>query len=216
MAFASMKKFLLGGALALTLGVGAAPAATVTFTALPTASIANPTPSLTTPIYHDNVTGNIVNGNPNDPGDARSVWNSLGSAVPVATGIYSSVSRNGSATFDFGGPQNVLQFVWGSVDVYNFLTFYLGGVQVDAFNFTNYAGMLAAGFDGGRSPGQDSMTARISDIGLGSFDRVVFTSSQDAFEFANLTAAQVPLPAGGLLLVGALGALACLRRRRVD
>ena len=214
MTFACMKKLLLGSALALTLGVGTAPAATVTFTALPTSSIANPSPSATTPIYHDNVTGNIVNGSPNDPGDARSVWNSLGSVVPVATGIYSSVSKNGSATFDFGGPESVLQFVWGSVDKFNFLTFYLLGVQVDAFNFTSLAGAQAAGFTGGRSMGQDSMTARITNIGAGFFDRVVLKSTQDAFEFANLRVVPVPLPAGGLLLIGALGGLAFVRRRR--
>jgi hypothetical protein len=215
MMFASMKKLLLGSTLAFALCSGMASAATVTLTALPTASVANPIPSATTPIYHSNVTGDIVNGNPGDPGDARSVWNSLYSTVPVATGVYSSVSKNGSATFSFVGAQNVLQFVWGSVDNYNFLTFYLGSVQVDVFSFTNLASMQAAGFVGGRSAGQDSMTARITDIGAGGvFDRVVLTATQDAFEFANLRAAQVPLPAGGLLLVGALGGLAFARRRR--
>ena len=215
MTFSSMKKLLLGSALALALGSATASAATITLTALPTSSVANPVPSATTPIYHDNVTGNIVNANPNNPGDARSVWNSLYSVVPVSTGIYSSVSRNGSATFDFGGPHRVLEFVWGSIDKFNSLTFYLGGLQVDTFQFTTLASAQAVGFVGGRSMGRDSMTARIINIGAGgTFDRVVFRSTEDAFEFANLTAAQVPVPAGGLLLMGALGGLAFVRRRR--
>jgi hypothetical protein len=52
----------------------------------------------------------------------------------------------------------------------------------------------------------------ISDI---LFDRVVFRSTRNAFEFANVTTtAAVPLPAAGLLLMGALAGLRPVSRRR--
>ena len=59
------------------------------------------------------------------------------------------------------------------------------------------------------------MFTQVSDAG---FDRLVFSAGKPALEYANLRVSPqisaVPLPAGGLLLLGALAGIAALRRRK--
>lgn len=53
-----------------------------------------------------------------------------------------------------------------------------------------------------------------SDILGGVFDGIRFSSKDYSMEFANLTVAPIPLPAGGVLLLTAVGGLAIAQRRR--
>ncbi len=100
--------------------------------------------------------------------------------------------------------------LWGSPDVYNVLTFALGGTTV----FTIDGGALGATFAGTTTT--EGPTSWIKVSGL-KFDSVSFASSgngftKNAFELGNIAA--VPLPAGGLLLLTAIGGLAVARRRK--
>ena len=64
-------------------------------------------------------------------------------------------------------------------------------------------------------PGQGwgAALVTISDL---KFDAVKFTNipAENAFEFSNLSASPIPLPAAGWLLIGGMGALGALGYRR--
>jgi hypothetical protein len=186
-------------ALALALPALQAGAATVSFSdSLPTAAQANPLASATAGAsvsLVENVTGSI-------PQDRRSPWDATNSTLdPLAAGSVYSAVRNGSAIFDFATDQGELILVWGTPGVLNVLELFLNGVSQLRLTGTDALGPNGTSF---------SRLTTISDV---RFDRVVFSAGNPAFEFANLTLAAVPLPAGGLLLIGALGALALVRRR---
>lgn len=114
------------------------------------------------------------------------------------------------AVLDLNGVRTSLTFLWGSIDSYNAVKFYLGGVEQAVVDGN-------AAFDAGGLPAASGAAfVKVSDL---SFDRIEFYSNHPgggadtaAFEFSNVVAT-VPLPAGGLLLLGALGGLAVLRRR---
>lgn len=214
MAFYNTKSLALAAAMAVS--AAGVQAATISLSALPGTVVMSPSPTSSTPIYYDNVVGNQIVGSGiggSDVGDARSVWDSAGTGStidPTAAGAYySAVTGNASATFTFDRVQHVLDLVWGSVDTYNVIKFFSGGGLVAT---VTGADILAAGFAGfGGVEHHDSITVKIAGLDFDSF--IMTTGSKDAFEFANLTAS-VPLPAGGLLLISALGAVAALRRRK--
>jgi hypothetical protein len=136
--------------------------------------------------------------------DGRSPWEALNSTLDpdAATSLYSAV-RNGTATYDLGGVFRKLSLVWGTPGTLNTLKLFLDG----DLKFT-LAGTGPAGFSGNVN---NSVLVTISGL---SFDTMVVGAGNPAFEFANLTVAPVPVPAAGLLLVGALGGLALARRRK--
>lgn len=110
---------------------------------------------------------------------------------------------------DFDTVQTGFDFLWGSIDSYNTLTFLLGGASVASFTGDDIAALF--GLTPTSNPNYEKVALlHFTDFGEG-FDGIMFASSVNAFEFA---LAPVPLPATGLLLLGALGALGALRRRR--
>jgi hypothetical protein len=148
----------------------------------------------------------------NNPGADVIVGSVLEGVVGSSSGVYlspyndnvtpyTSVGADSSATYILGGIRSVLNLVWGSPDTYNYIDFWLGGVLVETVQGAGSGANLANPY------------ASISAINGGTFDTVVFRSNgQNAFEFGSLSS--VPLPAGGLLLLGALGGLGALRRRK--
>jgi hypothetical protein len=114
------------------------------------------------------------------------------------------------AILEFAIQQSYLSLLWGSIDTYNAIALYLNGVLQD----TVTGGFLLV--NGGQPAASGAAFVKIA----GSFDEVRFYSNYPgfgadtpAFEFSNVVAT-VPVPAGGLLLLGALGGLAALRRRK--
>lgn len=193
---------------ALTLMLAPAQAATVDYSlTLPAAAAANP---LVT-----SITGAGATMDENVSGNApfrRSPWDAANSPLDFtdAGSIYSALyNGDGSktavnATFELSGVFRKLRLVWGTPGPLNTLKLLLDGVE--QFSLT---GAGPFGFSGHVD---NSVLVTIGDV---AFDEIVIGADHRAFEFSNMqTLSQVPVPAAGLLLAGALGGLAALRRRK--
>ncbi len=112
------------------------------------------------------------------------------------------------ATLSFGKEQTAFNMLWGSIDSYNEIEFKSGSSTVATWTGTNIVDTFTLD---GNSPTFEQVALLRFDIADG-FDSVEFRSvGSNSFEFA---LAPVPLPAGGLLLLTALGGVAALRRKR--
>jgi len=136
----------------------------------------------------------------------------FGNALGQDTSSYLSTG-NGSITFDFSGSiQKYFGLLWGSVDTYNYVSFYKSGALVGSFSGANVS--AAAHGDQGLN---GTYYVDFKDAGLG-FDKVVLSSSGYAFEFDNVAfnkSVGVPDSSATLGLLGlALAGLVCIRRRR--
>ena len=122
-----------------------------------------------------------------------------------------NANSGANVTLTFAGPTRYMGLLWGSVDDYNTLTFFNGATQVAVFTGADVGNSAGTGncIGGVQSMlGTCYVNINLSD----SFDRVVATSSQYAFEFDNVAFSasplQVPEPGTvgvfllGLLLVG--------------
>lgn len=107
------------------------------------------------------------------------------------------------ATLLYTGLQTSFKILWGSVDVYNTLAFYKGDTLVTT---------LVGGVGVAPATGKGASIVTLTEL---QFDKVVFTSRGAAFEFSNIESTAIPLPAGGVLLLTALGGIAVLRRRKL-
>ena len=116
-----------------------------------------------------------------------------------------SLDAPNPAILAFETTWSAFSLLWGSFDSYNTLAFY--DANLDLIDFVTGSDILTAG---GSPSGLEAVAVTISDIGA--FQYVYFQSDGAAFEFSNVAA--VPLPAGGVLLLTALGGLAIARRRK--
>jgi len=182
-----MIRTLLASAVIAAFSVVDATAATLTFAARPATAFDNPLATSFTGSLVENVLGNF------NPPNSISPWGN-------ATQPYSTVV--GEAIYKGFGMNTVLSLVWGSVNTFNSIEFYNGATKVDTV-----VGSALAGCCGANNATNSLVT--ITTVGFTEFR---MKSTQESFEYGNLKA--VPLPAGGVLLLGALGGIAALRRRK--
>lgn len=133
------------------------------------------------------------------------------SAAPFGdTTRYASVGSNvtpQSATLSLGGV-NYLGFYWGSVDQYNTLQLYSGSTLLATYNGADILNP-ANGFQGSTG----STFVNFNTFGSQAITSAVFTSSQKAFEFDNITTG-VPEPSTWAMMVLGFAGLGFLGYRR--
>lgn len=97
-----------------------------------------------------------------------------------------------------------VSLLWGSPDSYNTLELFNGSTLI-ATIFGNQFNI----------PAREASFVTIAADGAGEFfDTLRFSSGSNAFEFSNVTATPVPLPASGLFLIAGVGALMLRKARK--
>lgn len=180
------------GALAASLVALGAQAATIsTTTVLPAPAGPNPLASAITGTVGENVTTSVA-------GLRRSPWQ----GTPFAGSPFTAVAGGATATYRFGRDAESFDLLWGSVDRVNSIQLFDNGVLVETISGALFRprGSAAIPF----------LTLSVMNV---LFDELRFSSGGNSFEYANLSVSEVPLPAGFVLLVSALGGLVLLRRR---
>jgi hypothetical protein len=117
---------------------------------------------------------------------------------------------NSMVTLNFAASQNYLGILWGSVDTYNTLSFYANGTLAGSLTGSD----VIADANGNQFAGG---TTYVNITGI-TFNQVIATSTQYAFEFDNVAYGVVPEPttliSGALLLPFGASTLRILRRRQ--
>lgn len=228
--FPKMSGLVAAGALAIAL-VGGAQAATVTLLASSTNGVGN-TAHLFAPSFRAYTpVGASWDKDPTvtpPPGSVPGEYKSPFANTPLAdTQSYFSVAKgdkndgNGTtspARLTFKAPQSMLKLLWGSLDNYQKIEFFSGATKL--FSLTGQKEAT----DRGYTPPNPAKPQNYEVVELvkfsnfrdrannpAMFDSVVFSSTGKSMEFA---LAPIPLPAGGLLLLTALGGVVMLRRRK--
>lgn len=100
---------------------------------------------------------------------------------------YLTIGGGASETIQFTSSKNTFGLYWGSVDTYNSIKFYDGSTLVASYTGADVAPLLANG-------NQGSFTANgyVEFVGLHNFNKVVLSSSSNAFEIDNISAGNVP------------------------
>ena len=131
-------------------------------------------------------------------GDAGVVNGSSGStAAPfigpdaghIDTTNYLSIGAGGTETITFASKQDAFGLYWGSVDPYNHIDFYNGDALVASYTGADISPLLATG-----NQGTNASNGYVEFVGLLPFDKVILSSSQDAFEIDNISAGSVSAP----------------------
>lgn len=117
-----------------------------------------------------------------------------------------------SADFNLGTVANYFGLFWGSIDSYNFISFYLNNTLVASYSGSAIVGQFA----NGNQLNYSSNRYINFDFGSDSFDRVQLTSNGFAFESDNHAfrkLASVSEPSGAILLLLGLVSLTLMRQQ---
>jgi hypothetical protein len=160
----------------------------------------------------------------NDPGIFRSPFDDEGVTVNTALndpyiGLeYFAVGPNElakTATMTFTVNQTSLSFLWGSVDTYNTISFFLDGIFAGAVKGgADVVGPPAIkGFTGSNTAQRGASYVTIAGL---VFDEIRFDSiGSNALEWSHMKTTPVPIPAAAWLLgSGLLGLFGLARRKR--
>jgi hypothetical protein len=157
-------------------------------------------------------TGQTVTGSVANVYAAPNISNSNG--VPFGDNTVSGpdttrylTTGTGSVTLTFTGPQATLGLLWGSVDSYNTLEFFNGNSSVGSLT-----GSQVLAFAGANPGANGTYYVNIGSTLL--FNRVVATSTSNAFEIDNVAFSPVPEPSTTILLGTGLAGLALARLRK--
>jgi len=113
---------------------------------------------------------------------------------------YMAVLGGDSETISYSQLDSEFGLYWGSVDTYNSLEFYDGTTLVATVTGGEVAPLLA---DGGQ--GSYASNGYVFISGLPAFNSVVVSSSQNSFEFDNVTAGVPELTTWAMMLLGFAG-----------
>lgn len=100
---------------------------------------------------------------------------------------------------------NSLSFLWGSPDSYNYVQVFLNDATSTIFSLANIPPMVSSGLLANYVTFGATAGTKITSVN--------FSTSGTAFEFSNIRPSEVPVPAGGALLLAGLAGVAALRRR---
>ena len=214
-----MRKTFLGLGAALVLSVPAASAATITLFNSSTQGVGNTADSFAAGYGANTPTGATWSVDPTwtpppegYAGQSQSPFNNTGIEGTqdyfTIGGVFGSNGALSPVSLSFATVQSSFTFLWGSIDSYNSVEFFLGAISLFSYSGTNLIADFGFDDDG---PNFEEVALVMFDGFEGGFDKVKFTSPQAAFEMA---LPPVPVPAAGLLLLAALGGLTALRRRK--
>jgi hypothetical protein len=99
-------------------------------------------------------------------------------ATGPTTSNYFAAEPKGAVTFSYSAQQQYFGMMWGSVDTYNTLSFYQGNTLVEQI-----PGKAVAAIPNGVQGAGNTYWVNVNFGGGTSFDRVVATSTNPAFEF---------------------------------
>lgn len=124
---------------------------------------------------------------------------------------YQAVQTGGASTFDFTKSLGVFSFYWGSIDTYNTLEFRRAdGSLVQAFTGSAFA----APANGNQSASATNRRVTFGFTGQEAVKKVVFKSSQNAFEYDTLAIAGIPEPTTWAMMILGFGLIGGAMRSR--
>src|SRR6185312_9461312 len=118
---------------------------------------------------------------------------------------YLTVRPNGDTeTVTFASKYSTLGLYWGSMDTYNSIDFYNGGVLKETVKGSQAAAAVLAAAQGLQTDDANNRYIIISAINGGLFDKIVLNSTSNSFELDNLEWGPAQAPPGPTPLPGAL------------